>query len=260
MPPASLPSRNPSPPPDSPPERPAHRLRSSERLEALLADLGPQIERGPRPREAGAALSSGQLELDALIGGGFPRGAISELAGGPSSGRTSVVLGALAHVTGPRAELAAFVDGPDAFDPPSAEAAGVDLRRMIWARVGRGRMERAERRRGRSQKLDRSPQALDWQPALRCAEHLVQTEGLPLVVLDLGSELARPPTAAWLRLARAAAGSRSALLVLSESRQVGSQAGLALAFGAARARWQGVPPLLDRLAPSAELIRKRNAR
>src|SRR4029077_13001753 len=71
--------------------------------------------------------------LDARLGGGFPRGQLSELVGPRSSGRTSLLLQTLAAATS-RGELVALVDTLDAFDVESAFAAGIDLDRFLWIR------------------------------------------------------------------------------------------------------------------------------
>src|SRR6266487_4111726 len=67
---------------------------------------------------------TGLTTLDARLGGGFPRGQLSELVGPRSSGRTSVLLQTLAAATG-RGELVAVVDALDMFDVASAHAAGI---------------------------------------------------------------------------------------------------------------------------------------
>src|SRR5262245_32137402 len=57
---------------------------------------------------------TGVTALDARLGGGFPRGQLSELVGVRSSGRTSVLLQMLAAATASR-ELTALVDALDTF-------------------------------------------------------------------------------------------------------------------------------------------------
>ncbi len=79
--------------------------------------------------------TTGFAELDDLLGGGIPRGQITELVGKASSGCTSVVLSLLAEATA-RQEIAAYIDASDCFDPPSAERAGVALDRLLWVRCG----------------------------------------------------------------------------------------------------------------------------
>src|ERR1700693_4330751 len=80
-------------------------------------------------------VSSGIREIDALTGG-LPRGCLSEICGSASSGRTSVLLAALAAATR-REEVCALVDTTDALDAVSAAAAGVDLERLLWVRCGK---------------------------------------------------------------------------------------------------------------------------
>src|SRR5262249_50976186 len=79
--------------------------------------------------------ASGIAELDAVLGGGFPRGSLVELCGPASSGRTSLAFSLLAQGT-ERQEACAFVDVSDSLDPISLAAAGVDLTRLLWIRCG----------------------------------------------------------------------------------------------------------------------------
>jgi recombination protein RecA len=78
---------------------------------------------------------SGIAELDAVLGGGFPRGSLVELCGPATSGRTSLAFSLLAQAT-ERQEACAFVDVSDSLDPISLAAAGVELPRMLWIRCG----------------------------------------------------------------------------------------------------------------------------
>ncbi len=119
--------------------------------------------------------------LDRLLCGGLRRGALVELVGPTSSGRFSLVLGALAAATA-RAEPAALVDLGDGLDPRLAEEAGIDLERLLWVR----------------------PRHL--REALLATETILAA-GLPLVALDLGLPPipgGRGAEAGWLRLARTA--------------------------------------------------------
>jgi hypothetical protein len=77
----------------------------------------------------------GVTELDAVLGGGFPRGSLVELCGPASSGRTSLAFSLLAQAT-ERQEACAFVDVSDSLDPISLAAAGVELPRLLWIRCG----------------------------------------------------------------------------------------------------------------------------
>src|ERR1700687_2198494 len=86
-------------------------------------------------RPAPERVSSGIREIDELPGG-LPRGCLSEICGPASSGRTSVLLSALAAATR-RQEVCALVDTTDALDVVSAAAMGVELERLLWIRCSR---------------------------------------------------------------------------------------------------------------------------
>ena len=98
------------------------------------AFIGRGLE-GFQRRSAVELQPSGVAELDAVLGGGFPRGSLVELCGPASSGRTSLVFSLLAQAT-ERQEACAFVDVSDSLDPLSLAAAGVELPRLLWIRCG----------------------------------------------------------------------------------------------------------------------------
>lgn len=218
--------------------------RSPHELEALLRDLGPAIRRGmasaDRTRTNALLHPTGLLEVDRLLGGGFPQGRLCEVTGSSSCGRTSLAFSLLAGTT--RAgHCVALVDCADAFDPASASDRGVQLERVLWIR----------------------PRGLD--AALRCSERLLATDGFPLVLLDLadrmqtGSPAAREARDArrWLRLARRAAGAHSTLIVLSDTRCAGTSAHVAIVMRPARAHFSRGPALFEGLEVEVELTRHR---
>jgi recA bacterial DNA recombination protein len=181
---------------------------------------------------------TGLAPLDALLEGGFPRGQLAELVGPRTSGRTRVLLGTLADVTR-RGAWAALVDGTDGFDPPSAQALGVTLDRLLWVRCG-GRLEVA------------------W----RAADLLVRSGGFELVAVDLGDlppwTLGRIPAAVFVRLQRAVERAPAGLLIAAPRRVAGSLAAVAVALVPRRIRWAtGGPGLLAGLETEARLVRSR---
>lgn len=234
------------------------------RLEALLADLGPSLRRGTAlPSAALPSAKTGAITpfracglpaIDRLIGGGFPADRLSEVTGPVSSGRTSIALALLARTTVSEGELAAVVDLADAFDPVSAESAGVNLDRILWVRAG------------------------GLREALRSVERLLETEGIPVVILDSSEpspaaartltprtrHTRRPgrleatiPASAWTRLARSATRTRTTLVALSDRRLTGTQADLVLEMRPAEPRFTGTPPLFERIGLRAVLVRRR---
>jgi protein ImuA len=95
-----------------------------------LRDEIRRIERRPARRDG--ALPGGVAAVDAILPGGFPCGALSELRGGPASGKTAVALSLLARLG--RGVLAAWIDGSGELYPPAAAAMGVDLTRLLIVR------------------------------------------------------------------------------------------------------------------------------
>lgn len=101
-------------------------------IEAALAHRIPSALT-PRPKIVRPVVPTGVAALDELLQGGLPLGAISEMIGPESSGRSEVALSFVSGLT--RAgSVCAWVDVSDAFDPESAAAARVDLSRLLWVR------------------------------------------------------------------------------------------------------------------------------
>jgi len=103
-------------------------------LPAALKEIAGVVPASRLERPPVATVSCGIAAVDTLTGG-LPRGALTEIYGAASSGRTSLMMSALAAATA-RAELCALIDATDCFDPQSAEAAGVELDRLLWIRCG----------------------------------------------------------------------------------------------------------------------------
>jgi hypothetical protein len=161
-------------------------------------------------------------EVDAVLGGGWPCGRLSELIGPPSSGRTSLLLRVLAASTYSGAHVAC-VDLADTLHPESAARAGVALQRLLWVRP------------------------LSVVDAMRCTELLLQAGGFAVVALDLGTRLPCGRYGrVWMRLFRAAEQSHTALVVLAPQRVAGSVSVLSLQLRPRRACWQrGLWPLFQ---------------
>src|SRR5438034_3066939 len=183
---------------------------------ALLERLGRPGDRrlGSTRPERVARLSTGLAVLNEALGGGLPRGRVTELAGAPSTGRTGLAC-AIAAAATRAGETIAWVDPADALEPEAAAAAGIALARLLWVRP-----------RGVSD-------------AFRAAEILLGAGGFGLVVLDV--DASRTATGVWPRLARAAERTGSALLVVALRRAAGTVAALGLELDARRVRWSGGP-------------------
>lgn len=103
-------------------------------IEAALAQRIPSALT-PMARVLRPVAATGVEAVDALLEGGLPVGAITEMAGPEGSGRTSLALSFLAGI-GREGGVGAWVDVSDSLDPESAAAAGVDLERLLWVRCG----------------------------------------------------------------------------------------------------------------------------
>jgi len=195
-------------------------LLRARQLDRTLTTAIPQAD----PRDEHALAPSGITALDARLGGGFPRGQLSELVGPRSSGRTSLLLQMLAAATA-RGELVALVDALDMFDVESAAAAGVDLDRVLWIR---GHVIT-------SQGLARELNQRAIEQAIRAFTLVLQAGNFGLVVFDVAEappEAVRQlPFTTWLRLQRMVEGSQTACLLVGGEPMARSSAGLTLKCG-----------------------------
>lgn len=89
-------------------------------------------------REAPALLPTGLPALDTALGGGLPRGRLTELVGPRSAGATTLALSAVAQAQHASGDLACLLDLQGSFDPVSAQALGVDLDGLVVVRPDDG--------------------------------------------------------------------------------------------------------------------------
>src|SRR5579863_9724380 len=181
----------------------------------------------PQPRTICETAATGVEQVDALLQGGLPVGAISEITGAESSGRTSLALAFLAGIT--REErVCAWVDAGDALDAESAAANGVNLRQLLWVRCRKHRAPAKPWERADRPKLDLS----NLDQALRATDLLLQSGGFAAIVLDLGSTApehgCRIPLATWFRFRQAADRTRCSLIVLARQALAQSSAAVVL--------------------------------
>jgi recombination protein RecA len=111
----------------------AQHLRAQ--IEANLAKRIPSALT-PSPKISYTVAPTGIREIDELLHGGFPIGALSEIVGPECSGRTSLALTFVANLT-QAGKVCAWVDVSDTLHPESAASIGVDLSRLLWVRCGR---------------------------------------------------------------------------------------------------------------------------
>ena len=197
-------------------------------------------------------LSSGLAPLDALIDGGIPRGRISEITGRAGSGKTSIAASFASFATR-RGEVAAWLDASGSFDPESMAAAGVDLRRMLWASMKRGSKDlRSPLQKG---------EGLGVRSIVKAAELVLEAGGFGLVVVDFGEAVRSLTYASSLRIARAAERSGAAVIAIAPWRMCGTFAALSLSASRAEASFSrlapGSPVMFDGLAVDAMVARNK---
>ncbi len=84
-------------------------------------------------------IPSGALTLDLALGGGLPKGRVIEIYGPESSGKTTLVLHAIAEIQR-QGGVAAFVDAEHALDPTYAAKVGVDIENLLVSQPDTGEM------------------------------------------------------------------------------------------------------------------------
>ena len=184
-------------------------------LQQQLASLlvGNTWQNRPRPD----LVPTGIPAIDAT--GGLPRGALTEIAGPASSGRTSLLHSILAGAAA-RNEICALIDAEDAFCPHDAAGAGADLTRLLWVRC-----------------------AHDAGHALKAADLLLQGGGFGLVALDLGdtppAQARRISLTSWFRLRRAVEHTPAVFLSLARQSNARTCASLVVECSRVGAAWSG---------------------
>lgn len=157
-------------------------------LRRLLAERFPQSRLIPQSR-----IATGLPALDAVTGGGLPKGAITELSSPNVSAGTALLIYALLERAQAGRSFLALIDGRDSFDPQPLGNAR--LRNLLWVRC--------------TKTID----------AVKAADLLLRDENFPLVVLDLvlnaADELRKIPQTSWYRLQRLVEPAPTAFLVLT---------------------------------------------
>jgi len=166
-----------------------------------------------------AVVFTGISEVDSLTGG-LPRGAITEIFGSASSGRTSFMISTLAYATS-HEEVCVLIDTNDSFDPISAAEAGLNLERLLWIRC-----------------------AANVEHAFKATDLLLQGGGFGIVVLDIGDVVGKDArriiSSWWYRFRRVVENTPTALLVIAEDSCVRSCASLALKLNREVDVWSSV--------------------
>ena len=185
---------------DSSPTR-AARLRCPA-LAGSVLDLRKLLtERFPHaPAAAATQLVTGLAFLDETIGGGLPKGAITELISPEVSAGSASLIHALLETAQRDCYFLALIDGRDSFDPqPLGNAC---LGHLLWMRCTK---------------------ALE---AIKAADLLLRDGNFPLVIVDLvlnpREELRKIPQTNWYRLQRLVESASTACLIMTRQGMVSS--------------------------------------
>src|SRR5215831_19985249 len=171
-------------------------------LRSLLA------ERFPHPPLTTATnLITGLPFFDEPIGGGLPRGAITELISPRTSAGSAALIHGLIHCAYHDNYFLALIDGRDSFDACTLKNAW--LQPLLWVRCSK------------------------TSEAIKAADLLLRDGNFPLVIVDLvlnaPEELRKIPQTNWYRLQRLVEVLPTACLILTRSEMVsGAQLKLVL--------------------------------
>ena len=168
-------------------------------LQKLLAERFPHM---PVPA-ATRRLITGLSFLDQAIGGGLPKGAITELISAQISGGSASLIRALLQAAHRNRCFLALIDGRDSFDPSASGRPGNGcLSYLLWVRCTK---------------------ALE---AIKAADLLLRDGNFALVIVDLvlnaPEELRKIPQTSWYRLQRLVESAPTACLVLTRLGMVSS--------------------------------------
>jgi hypothetical protein len=149
----------------------------------------------------------------------FTRGTLTEVAGGPSAGKTSLALSLLAQLTA-AGEICAVVDSSNSFDPRTAVLTGVELEDILWVKCG-GDLERS----------------------FMAADYLVQAKGFGAIWLNLNGlskqKLRQVPRTYWYRYRTRIKETPTRMIVTAEEPVTGSASQQSFHFTRDRAMWSG---------------------
>src|SRR6266550_5693733 len=152
------------------------------------------------PKSVGTRLITGLAFFDQSVGGGLPKGAITELITPPRSAGSASLVHAFIHGAYRDKYFVALIDGRDSFDP--CALGNSILRQLLWVRCTK---------------------ALE---AVKAADLLLRDGNFPLVILDLvlnpPEELRKIPQTTWYRLQRLVESVPTACLVLTRYEMVSS--------------------------------------
>ncbi len=147
------------------------------------------------------------------------RGAVVEVVGDRSTGKTSFAISLLAGLTA-NGEICAVIDGSGGFDPQTAYLAGIKLENILWVKCGG-----------------------DIEKTFISADHLVQAKGFGCIWLDLcglsADKLRMVPKAYWFRYRTRIKETPTIVLATATEHITGSASQGAFVFEREGSAWSG---------------------
>jgi recombination protein RecA len=120
---------------------------------------GSIMKLGAQERVNIETIPTGSLSLDLALGGGIPKGRITEIYGPESSGKTTLTLHIIAEAQ-KQGGQAAFIDAEHALDPEYAKKIGVDIDNLLVSQPDSG------------------------EQALEITETLVRSNAVDIIIID----------------------------------------------------------------------------
>lgn len=163
-------------------------------LRQFLAERLPRARFGFNPAPPAAiGIPTGEPRLDAILGGGLPKGDFTELVGNGAGSGSAQVIHALLREEALAGRFVALVDGTDSFDVDAVEPEV--LGHLLWVRC-----QNAEE-------------------AMKAADILLRDRNFPLVIVDLkqnpAKQLRKITITMWHRFGRLLEQSGATVLVVT---------------------------------------------
>ncbi|MBI5412741.1 recombinase RecA [Candidatus Peregrinibacteria bacterium] len=143
----------------------AQTLERKKALELALSQIeknfgkGSIMKMGEGKRLPIETIPTGSISLDIALGGGIPRGRVTEIYGPESSGKTTLTLHIIAEAQ-KKGGQCAFIDAEHALDPEYAKRIGVDMNNLLVSQPDSG------------------------EQALEITETLVRSNAVDVIVVD----------------------------------------------------------------------------
>ncbi len=173
--------------------------RNIVELRQLLAARFPGVRMSAeRPETISDRWPTGVPQIDSLLEGGLPKGAITEIVSTGIASGSSLFVSNLVQRAHANGEWLALVDASDSFDPAALNSES--LSHLLWVRC------------------------TNTKDAMKATDMLLHDGTLSLVVLDLlfspPAQLRKIPSSTWFRLQRILENNSTAMVILSPDHMI----------------------------------------